>query len=228
MPMPINLDLFFEQNNAGVSCEGDSPNQPCSRPISVQRKIYLNGGVPTSVRTKTILRRDIVSRQLKPKAPTLGESVKCHRTQARQLAKSRRAKHLSMRRPKKHVRFDSSAKSHDGMSLANENMQRLVLDYWHKKQTLAILEELLRDHKQDALHLLVTKMQDLLQRMQRSGDRTTLLLPRGGGRAIKLSKSHIPHINQLLKYAIDVRNECIRRCTLDLVLQDVPEFDADM
>jgi len=229
--MPINLDLFFNQDDTDISCRDDLPNQPCSHAFSVKRRIYLNGGMSPSVRQKAVSRRGTVTRKLKPESFTLLDSVKCHRIQARQLVKSRRAKHLAMRRPKKQVRFHSSAKINDGMALANENLQRLVLDYWHKNQTLAILEELLRDHKQDELQMLVIKVQNLLQRMQDSGDKTTLLLPRGGGRAVKLSSSHIPHINQLLHYAIKVRNECISWCkeaSLDLVLQDVPEFDPDL
>ena len=241
--MPINLDIFFNTNDANHNDAGTVQNRPSSTVkrkiylnggMSVKRKIYLNGGMSPRVRRRVFLGRGTVSRKIKAESLTLLDSVKCHRGQARQLVKSRRAKHLAMRRPKKQVRFDSSAKIHDGMSLENEHLQRLILDYWHKKQSLAILEELLRDHKHDELHMLVIKVQNLLQRMQHSGKKTTLLLPRGGGRAVKLSSSHIPHINQLLQYAIKVRDECIRWCklssdsVLDLVLQDVPEFDPDL
>ena len=176
-------------------------------------------------------------RWLKQKCSTLKSCVRKHRTQARKLAKSRRSNQLSMRRQRR-VRFHPSVKKHDGISTANAHLERVIHDFW-KNQNLNLLAELSRDSKHTDLNNLVIKLRDLLHRMRQSGDKNTILLPRGGGSAAKMSKLHIPHVNHLLQRAIQVRDECMRRHetllftrkisdALGLVLEDVPDLDAGL
>jgi len=182
-------------------------------------------------------------RQLKKQLCTAKENMNQHRINSRQLAKQRRAKQLLKRR--KQFRFASSAKTHDGISPENAQLQRLVLDFWSKDQSLDLLVELLDKLKQDDLSRLASNLTALLHRVKQCpGKASTALLPRGGGRAVKLSKAHIPHLSQLQTYTIKVRDECVRRCEaaaaaaasaaletdidcdLDLFLLEVPDFDA--
>merc|ERR1712032_1255333 len=169
----------------------------------------------------------------------MGSCVRKHRLEARKLAKSRRSNQLSMRR-KRRVRFHPSVKKHDGISTANAHLDRMINDFW-KKQNLYLLAELSRDSKHTDLNNLIIKLRDLLNRMRQAGDKHTILLPRGGGIAAKMSKRHIPYVNHLLQRAIQVRDECMRRNetnwtllftrktsdALGLVLDDVPDLDAD-
>merc|ERR1712032_212391 len=147
---------------------------------------------------------------------TLKSCVRKHRLEARKLAKSRISDQLSMRR-KRRVRFHPSVKKHDGISTANAHLERVIYDFW-KKQKLDLLAELSRDSKHTDLNNLIIKLSDLLHRMRQSGDKNTVLLPRGGGTAAKMSKLHIPHVHYLLQSAIQVRGSCMRRhetnCTL--------------
>ena len=108
----------------------------------------------------------------------------------------------------------------------------MIFDFW-QKQNVDLLVELSRDSKHTDLNNLVIKLRDLLQRMRQSGDKNTPILPRGGGRAGKMSKLHIPHVNHLLQRAIQVRYECVQHETILFIrqindafgLDDVPDLD---
>ena len=261
LPMPIKLNEMFNNDSHtyddGVSGASKSPDgvmascfgqESMSQPVT--RKIFFSDtptrqlkqyGVPTMPSTSQPITRKLVfgptpTRQLKQKVSTLRSCIKRHRVQSRQLAKNRRVNHLAMRRQRqKRVHFHSSVKTHDGMDPANSNLQTLVLDYWKDKQSLQLLVQMLDKLKTNDLNMLAEKLEDLLRRMQLSGNMSTALLPHGGGRAVKLSKSHRPHIERLLQYTTKVRDECMRRCALidrgydcGLVLEDVPDFDADL
>ena len=149
-------------------------------------------------------------RYLKEKCSSLKSRMRKHRTEARKLAKSRRSNQLSLRREKR-VRFHTSVKKHDGLSTENAHLERVICDFCWKKQSLDILWELSRDSKRTDLNNLIVKLYELLNRMRQSGDKKTVLLPRGGGYGVKMSKLYIPHINHVLKMAIQVRDECVLR-----------------
>ena len=185
MSMSIELDKPF--NNAELTCTphnvvDTSTHQPHERKFKTPR-------------------------WLKQKCSTLESCMAKHRKEARQLAKSRKNNQLSMRR---RVQFHPSVKKHDGISTANAHLERVIKDFW-KKQNVDLLTELSRDSKNTELNNLVIKLRDLLHRMRQSGDKNTILLPRGGGRSIKLSKRHIPVVNNLLQSAIQARDECMCR-----------------
>lgn len=217
IPMPIKLDEFLnDAANAGLTSTphyvtGTPTCQPCQRKCET-----------------------VSPRRLKQKCPTLQAGVTKHRMEARKLAKTRRNNQLRMRRQNR-VRFHSSVKTHDGISTANAHLERLIFDFW-KNQKLDLLVELSHNFRHNDLDNLVTSLRELVQRMRKAGDKTTILLPRGGGRAAKLSKLHFPHINHLLQRTIQVRNDCTRRHealffttkmtdSFGLFLQDVPDLD---
>jgi hypothetical protein len=158
--------------------------------------------------------------------------------EARKLAKSRRNNQLSMRR-RKRVQFHAAVKKHDGVSRANAHLDRLILDFWNNNN-LDLLHELSRDSKFTDLNNLVIKLRDLTYRVRQAGDKSTVLLPRGGSSS-KMNKLHLPHINHVLKCATQVRDKCMRRLEslrwerklndslgLGLVLEGVPDLDADI
>ena len=149
-------------------------------------------------------------RPLKQKRSTLQSCIRKHRTQARKLAKSRRSNQLPLRRQRR-VRFHTSVKKHDGISTANAHLERVICDFCWKKQNLDLLSELSRDSKLTDLNNLVVKLYELLHRLRQSGDEKTVLLPRGGGYAVRMSKLYIPHIYHVLQNAIQVRDECMLR-----------------
>jgi len=221
IPMPIKLDeIFNNAEHAGLTC---TPHYVTDTPTYQPHQRKFETVSPP--------------RRLKQKCPTLQSCVGKHRTEARKLAKSRRRNQLSMRRQKR-VRFHPSVKKHDGISTANAHLERVIFGFW-KNQNLDLLVELARNSKHTDLNNLVIKLRDLLHRIRQSGDNSTVLLPRGGGSAAKVSKLHIPHINHLLQRVIQVRDECMRRYerllftrqisdSLGLVLEDVPDLDADL
>ena len=205
IPMPIELDKAF--NNAELTC---TPHNVTSTHQPHERKFE-------------------TPRWLKQKCSTLESCMAKHRKEARELAKSRKSNQLSMRR---RVQFHPSVKKHDGISTANAHLERVIKDFW-KNQTVDLLTELSRDSKNTELNNLVIKLRDLLQRMRQSGDKNAPILPRGGGRAGKMSKLHIPHVNHLLQRAIQVRYECVQHETILFIrqindafgLDDVPDLD---
>jgi len=193
IPMPLNLDGFFNNDIlAGLTCTVQYVASTSTHQ-SHQRKF------------ETAL----PPRWPKQKCSPLKSCLRKHRAEASNLAKSRRRKQLSMRRQRK-VQFHSSVKKHDGISTANAHLERVVYDFW-AKQNLDLLAELSRDSKHTDLNNLVIKLRDLLHRFRQPGNRSSLLLPRGGGKAIKMSKLHIPTVNDLLQRAIQARDECMRR-----------------
>ena len=111
---------------------------------------------------------------------------------------------------RRQVRFHPSAKTHDGLSKENAQFEQLIQDFY-KNQKVDLLTKLSRDSKHTDVNNLVDKVRDLFKRIQQSGDKKTVLLPRGGGRTIKMSKEHLAYIEYLLLRVIQVRNECMRR-----------------
>ena len=183
LPMPITLNGFFNNAElAGLTCTSQHVADTTTHQ-SHQRKFET---VPPL-------------RWTKQKCSPLKSCLRKHRAEASNLAKSRRR-----------VQFHLSVKKHDGISTANAHLDRVVYDF-SKRRNLDLLAELLRDSKHTDLNNLVIKLRDLLHRLGQSGSKSTFLLPRGGGRAIKLSKLHIPLANHLLQRAIQARDECMRR-----------------
>lgn len=114
----------------------------------------------------------------------------------------------------KKFRFHPSTKTHDGLSPAHANLQRLVYDYWQRKPSLVVLAALLHNRKHQDLRVLATSLQRLIVRIEQTPSKTPLLLG-GGGRGLHLSKRHLRRVSKLCSVTVKVYSECIRRCKDD-------------
>lgn len=109
------------------------------------------------------------------------------------------------------VSFHPSAKSWDGVCTATHNLQNLVWDFWTKRSCAHVLDGLISDRKFGEICALHDGLEQAIQRIKHLDSRKcTPLSPRGGGKAIMLSLSHLPYIVRLHSATKYARDECYR------------------
>jgi len=114
------------------------------------------------------------------------------------------------RKKAKQVRFHAAAKTHDGISVAQENLQKLVSGFCTRKPKIDLLMQLLHERKPNELKMLLFNLRDLIYRVERSPKGRAPLLGRGGGRGLTVARKNLPHLKKLFRATALVCKECMR------------------
>jgi len=109
---------------------------------------------------------------------------------------------------RKKVRFHPSAKTHDGLTSPQANLERLIIDFF--KRNIDILKQMLHQRRHDDLRMLLLNIRQLISRVARSPNGRAPLLNKGGGRGVVIRKKHVPHIIKLYAATAKVYKECVR------------------
>jgi hypothetical protein len=118
-------------------------------------------------------------------------------------------KFSTKRRKAKKVRFHAAAKTHDGISAAQENLQNLVSGFCTRKPNIDVLTQLLQERKHNELKILLLNLQELICRVARSPKGRAPLLGRGGGRGLVVPRKALLHLQKLFKATALVCKKCI-------------------
>lgn len=120
-------------------------------------------------------------------------------------------------RKSKKVRFHAAAKTHDGISVAQENLQNLVSGFCCRKPKIDVLMHLLHERKHNELKMLLFNLRQLIYRVAKSPKGRAPLLGRGGGRGLTVARKNLPHLRKLFTATALVWKECKQLVAAQLV-----------
>jgi len=142
-----------------------------------------------------------------------------------EIRSARRARLTKKRKKNKSVQFHEDTKSWDGIRYEHKLMQQLITNYWNKDQSTTLISNLLANVKKAELDSLNSLLKDLLRRLH-SCVKSVPLLPGGGGKAFKLARSHIPHIEYLQRITYQACLNCEQCILANMKLSTEVEGDA--
>ena len=101
---------------------------------------------------------------------------------------------------KKRVQFHCSAKAWDGPREEHVRLERLAVEFWGKRPSTAVLDELVNDVNESMLLKLRNLVMDAIERVNQSKNtKGTQLVPGGGGKhGIRLKACNVPHAKLLI------------------------------